>query len=64
MVTLVQIRKYLKDKYILQGIPLQCEVQGSIDMKCFLIGAPEVRIGFNEGVTLDKQEIKGKLLIW
>jgi len=43
------------------GVVLRCDVTGKILMKCFLSGMPDLKLGLNDKIGLEKEsEIKSR----
>ena len=40
----------------LQGSVARCEVNGRVNMKSFLVGCPDIKIGLNDDLTIGKDE--------
>ena len=37
---------------------VRCEAAGQVNMKSFLMGSPDIKIGLNEDLTIGKEEKK------
>ena len=35
---------------------MRCEAAGQVNMKSFLMGSPDIKIGLNEDLTIGKEE--------
>jgi len=42
-----------------QGALLKCEIDGSLSMKSYLTGSPEIRLGLNSELVIGRQENAG-----
>ena len=41
---------------VLQGTLIRCEINGQINMKSFLVGNPDIKLGLNEDITVGQTE--------
>ncbi len=43
---------------------VRCEVAGQVNMKSFLMGSPDIKIGLNEDLTIGKEEKRRGEVSW
>lgn len=52
---MVIIFSLLTDNVVVIGSVLRCDVTGKILMKCFLSGMPDLKLGLNDKIGLEKE---------